>query len=254
MIATPIGQHFEDAYVVLTAGKHVWCEKAFTESYMQAEELIKMARRADLAVCVSCPPLYHEQFRKLTALICNGDIGQVRSVNANYGFPHIDPKNSKYDPDTGGGAMLDVGFYPISVPGALFNEHPVVLGSTIEHEPGYALDTGGAALLRFPSGINLSATWGYGRDYVNELRIIGTDGIITAFPAFSKPPALTTSLRLQSQNKTKDIYIPACNQFTNMLNAFASAVLDSDTRENFRSKALKLQGLLDSVRKTQNQI
>jgi len=253
MIATPIGQHFEDAHLVLSAGKHVWCEKAFTESYTQAEELIAIARRTDLAVCVSCPPLYHEQFRKLAALVRNGRIGQVRSINANYGFPHIDPNNSKYDPNIGGGAMLDVGFYPIGVPGALFDESPVVLGSAIEHESGYDLDTGGAALLRFPSGINLSATWGYGRDYVNELQIVGTSGIITAFPAFSKPSALKASLTLRNQNKTKDIYVPTCNQFTNMLNAFANAIFDMGARERFRTNALKHQGLMDAVRKIQVQ-
>ena len=120
------------------------------------------------ALCLSCPPLYHPQFQALKEFVHAGELGQIRSISATFSFPHTDPSNTKYAPSKGGGALLDVGFYPLVVPASLFEEEPDLLGANTVIEDGYAVDTFGAALLHYPeTGIHHTATWGYGGDYIN---------------------------------------------------------------------------------------
>lgn len=247
-VATPIARHAADGMAVLEAGRHLWIEKAFAATLAEADRLIDTAVAADLAVCVSCAPLHHPLFEALTALIAGGDLGAVRSILATFAFPHTAPGDSKYRPDAGGGALLDVGFYPLTLPGALIGETPTVRSAAVETEAGYGVNTGGAALLQFPSGATLSAQWGYGRDYVNEIRVLGETGMATASPAFSKPATLPVTLEVRRQNVVASLALPAGDQFAAMLSAFAHASRDAEGRAALRRQARDQQATLEAVR------
>ena len=255
IVATPIAQHFEDGMAVLDAGKDLWCEKALTRTLDEAETLIENSRRMKRALCLSCPPLYHPQFQALKEFVHAGELGQIRSMSATFSFPHTDASNTKYAPSKGGGALLDVGFYPLVVPASLFEEEPDLLGANTVIEDGYAVDTFGAALLHYPeTGIHHTATWGYGGDYINEIQIIGEAGTVIASPAVSKPGHLPFHLTLRRQNETKTLPVAKKNQYAAMLWAFADAALSSDTQERFRAQALRYQRLLSRVQSRSRQI
>ena len=255
IVATPIAQHFEDGMAVLDAGKDLWCEKALTRTLDEAETLVANSRRMKRALCLSCPPLYHPQFHALTQLVHAGELGQIRSMSATFSFPHTDALNTKYDPSKGGGALLDVGFYPLGVPASLFEEEPCLLGASMVAEDGYAVDTFGAALLHYPeTGIHHTATWGYGGDYINEIQIIGEAGTVIASPAFSKPGNLPFHLTLRRQNQTETLLVAKKNQYAAMLRTFADATSSSDTQERLRTQALRYQRLVNRVQSRSDQI
>lgn len=247
MVSTPIHCHFGDALEVLNAGLHLWIEKSFCADFPQAQTLVELADKRDLAVCVSLAPAYHAQFRAIKTAIAGGEIGPIRAIAGNFGFPHTANDDPKYDPAQGGGALLDVGYYPILMAAALMDGIPSVGGAAMSRQAGFDVDTDGAALLSFPSGVQASAHWGYGRDYINEMVVLGEHGTIIATPAFSKPAHLSTTLTVRRQNQTTAIDLAESDQFSEMLSAFADATQDGNGRRNLRKTALEHQRLLAQV-------
>ncbi|MEU0024276.1 Gfo/Idh/MocA family oxidoreductase [Streptomyces sp. NPDC006335] len=150
-VATPHAAHRAAAGLCLTAGRNVLCEKAFTLNTREAEELVTLARDHDRflmeAMWMYCNPLV----RRLKALVDDGAIGEVRTVQADFGlagpFP---PSHRLRDPAQGGGALLDLGVYPVSFAHLLLGEPSDVTAKAVLSEEGVDLQTG--ALLSWDSG------------------------------------------------------------------------------------------------------
>ncbi|MCQ4210266.1 Gfo/Idh/MocA family protein [Streptomyces longispororuber] len=142
-VATPHSAHREAAGLCLEAGRAVLCEKAFTLNVREAEELVTLARSRGLflmeAMWMYCNPL----IRRLKALVDDGAIGEVRTVQADFGlagpFP---PSHRLRDPAQGGGATLDLGVYPVSFAHLLLGEPETVTASAELSEEGVDLQTG----------------------------------------------------------------------------------------------------------------
>ncbi|MFJ3795713.1 Gfo/Idh/MocA family protein [Streptomyces sp. NPDC090088] len=150
-VATPHSAHRAAAGLCLEAGRNVLCEKAFTLNGREAEELVALAKEHDRflmeAMWTYCNPLV----RQLTALVADGAIGEVRTVQADFGlegpFP---PAHRLRDPALGGGALLDLGVYPVSFAHLLLGEPDGMSARAVLSEEGVDLQTG--ALLSWESG------------------------------------------------------------------------------------------------------
>ncbi|MFE3030971.1 Gfo/Idh/MocA family protein [Streptomyces canus] len=150
-VATPHAAHRAAAGLCLTAGRNVLCEKAFTLNTREAEELVGLAKDHGRflmeAMWMYCNPLV----RRLKALVDDGAIGEVRTVQADFGlagpFP---PSHRLRDPAQGGGALLDLGVYPVSFAHLLLGEPSDVTAKAVLSEEGVDLQTG--ALLSWDSG------------------------------------------------------------------------------------------------------
>jgi predicted dehydrogenase len=150
-VATPHSAHRQAAGLCLEAGRNVLCEKAFTLNAREAGELVALARgRGSFlmeAMWMYCNPLV----RRLKDLVDDGAIGEVRTVQADFGlagpFP---PTHRLRDPGQGGGALLDLGVYPVSFAQLLLGEPTDVTARAVLSEEGVDLQTG--ALLGFGDG------------------------------------------------------------------------------------------------------
>ncbi|MDP9681435.1 Gfo/Idh/MocA family protein [Streptomyces griseoviridis] len=150
-VATPHSAHRAAAGLCLEAGRNVLCEKPFTLNAREAAELVALARERGSflmeAMWMSCNPLV----RRLKALVDDGAIGEVRTVQADFGlngaFP---PAHRLRDPAQGGGALLDLGVYPVSFAQLLLGEPDRVTASAVLSEEGVDLQTG--ALLSWDGG------------------------------------------------------------------------------------------------------
>lgn len=150
-VATPHSAHRAAAGLCLSAGRNVLCEKAFTLNAREAEELVGLAKDGGRflmeAMWMYCNPL----IRRLKALVDDGAIGEVRTVQADFGlagpFP---PAHRLRDPAQGGGALLDLGVYPVSFAHLLLGEPADVTAKAVLSEEGVDLQTG--ALLSYDGG------------------------------------------------------------------------------------------------------
>ncbi|USQ87973.1 Gfo/Idh/MocA family oxidoreductase [Streptomyces phaeoluteigriseus] len=150
-VATPHSAHRAAAGLCLEAGRNVLCEKAFTLNSREATELVGLARDNDRflmeAMWMYCNPVV----RRLKALVDDGAIGEVRTVQADFGlegpFP---PSHRLRDPAQGGGALLDLGVYPVSFAHLLLGEPTGVTAQAVISAEGVDLQT--VAALSWDSG------------------------------------------------------------------------------------------------------
>jgi predicted dehydrogenase len=150
-VATPHAAHRAATALCLKAGRNVLCEKPFTLNVREAEELVALARDNGRflmeAMWMYCNPL----IRRLKSLVDDGAIGEVRTVQADFGlegpFP---PSHRLRDPAQGGGALLDLGVYPVSFAQLLLGEPTGISAQAVLSAEGVDLQT--AAALSWESG------------------------------------------------------------------------------------------------------
>ncbi|MEE1769806.1 Gfo/Idh/MocA family oxidoreductase [Streptomyces sp. JV185] len=141
-VATPHSAHREAAALCLEAGKHVLCEKAFTLDAREADELVKLARDRGLflmeAMWTYCNPV----IRRMTELVRDGAIGEIRTVQADFGLAGpFGPEHRLRDRALGGGALLDLGVYPVSFAQLLLGEPDRVQADAVLSPEGVDLHT-----------------------------------------------------------------------------------------------------------------
>ena len=111
-VASPHSHHYEHAKMCIAAGKHVLVEKAFTVNAKQAEELIRLAREKKVLLVEAMWTRFMPAREIIDELIDEGTIGNIVSLTANLGYD-IKHKERLIKPELAGGALLDVGVYPI---------------------------------------------------------------------------------------------------------------------------------------------
>lgn len=115
-VATPHGLHREHMLACLEAGKPVLCEKAFTLDLREAEEVFTLAEAKGLFVMEAMWTHFLPVIREARTAVQNGEIGKVVSLTANFAFlGNRNPAGRLLDPALGGGALLDIGIYPITL-------------------------------------------------------------------------------------------------------------------------------------------
>ena len=247
-LATPTALHYAHGFEVLAADKDLWCEKPLTTKLKDAQHLCQMAEDNGRALAVVSGPRYHPQFNALQNQMNNGAIGSVTNVFASFYFPHLSSDNFRYNPDLGGGALLDIGFYLLSVVDALVPGTLVELKCTIETEIGYRVDTNATAMLHFDDGSVADLLWGYGGDYQNFVSIIGDNGQLTATPFFSKPQNLPPYIYMSNQRVLEQsIDFNDKNQISAMFDVFCNKTKTTIGRRTLVADALRSQKLLDAA-------
>ncbi len=115
-ISTPHSLHMENTLLCLDHGKAVLCEKPFAINAGQAQRMIEKAREKRLFLMEAMWTRYFPLMYKVRDLLAQGVIGKVRLVEIDFGFrTSFNPKGRLFDPALGGGALLDVGIYPVSM-------------------------------------------------------------------------------------------------------------------------------------------
>ncbi len=176
-VAGPHPAHRESAGLCLEAGKAVLCEKALTLNSREARELVTLARERGVflmeGMWTYCNPL----IRHLLALVADGAIGEVRHVTSSFGFHGgFPPEHRMRNPALGGGAVLDLGVYPISF-AHLFLGEPDTVEAWADLTPE-RVDAQTGILLGWNSGALATLTCGFTAELGSAAAVSGTAGRI----------------------------------------------------------------------------
>ena len=191
-VATPASRHEQDTVGFLEAGKHVLCEKPFALNAWQARRMAEQARARGLFLMEAIWSRFLPAYRSLVDVLASGRIGEPLLVEADFGMRWpVRPGHRLFDPDLGGGALLDLGIYPVQLCSLVLGSAEHVAAVGVIGETG--VDEQVAAVLRYPHG-TLGVVKAAIRVTMNcTARIAGTDGSID-LPAFMHcPHALTVT-------------------------------------------------------------
>ena len=163
-ISTPNNMHYENCKMCLNAGKHVLCEKPFTTSVAQAEELYRLAEEKGLFIMEAFWIRFLPQLQHMMGLIAQGVIGEVRHARCEYGFIAKGArKDRKFNSDLGGGALLDIGIYNLGFLHMVMGAAPLSFESNV-HISEYGTDDFSAVSLTYPGGRSAHAVQAIGMD------------------------------------------------------------------------------------------
>jgi len=176
-ISTPHPFHAENSMLCLEGGKAVLCEKPFAINTRETDVVIDLARRKGLFLMEAMWTRYLPAIVRLRELIAAGAIGEVRMITADFGFrTEFNPKGRLFDPALGGGALLDVGIYPISLAFMVLGA-PATVTSTV-HLGETGVDEQSAYLFGYDGGQIALLSSATRTATPQEAYIMGTEGTI----------------------------------------------------------------------------
>lgn len=199
-VATPHPYHRDNVLTALNAGKAVLCEKPFTVNSAELEPLIKSAREKQLFLMEAMWTRFLPPIVQVRKWLEEGRIGEVKLVQAEFGFQSDwNPEGRLLNPQLGGGALLDAGIYPVSLASMIFGTEPEQIWSTVDIG-STGVDEHFSILMDYGQGRAASLHGAIRLDLTNGASIYGTEGMIY-IPSFLN--ATEAFLRVTGQEEVK---------------------------------------------------
>jgi len=223
-VPLPAAMHAAWVERALRAGKHVLAEKPLATEYADAVALVRLAGERGLVLAENFMFTQHSQHARIRKLVADGTIGELRAVYAAFAIPPLPPDDIRYRPDVGGGALADVGGYPIRAAGLFLGDNLDVAGAVLRMDRRRGVDVGGAALLVRPDGVHAHVTFGMEHAYRCEYELWGTAGRLRLDRAYTPPEDHRPVVRIERPDGVRDQECEPDDQFANVLHAFVDEV------------------------------
>ncbi len=226
-IPLPNHLHVEWAIKALRAGKHVLVEKPIALNSIGARELLEESKKyPKLKAMEAFMYRFHPQWIKAKQLVDAGEIGKLKTIQSSFSFFEDDPHSIVNSKPFGGGSLMDIGCYSISLSRYLFGEEPKNVMANIEYHPKFKVDTFVSGILEFDKG---SSSFFCATQLAEnqQAQIFGTKGSIIFEIPFNPPKDRPAKIWLITQDKRTQIEIETCNQYTLQADAFARTILEN---------------------------
>ena len=246
-IPLPNHLHTEWAMKAADAGKHVLCEKPLALSAAQAREIVEHCAAAGVKLQEAFMYRFHPQWRKAKELVDEGRIGDLRAVQTWFSYFNDDPANIRNVAEFGGGAVMDIGCYPISLSRLLFGGEPDEVRAVIHRHPRFGTDVLSSAVLRFGDG-HAGFTCSTLAENGQWVHIVGTAGRIEIEIPFNSPNDRPTRIFVSGGGRSPEtVSFPPVDQYTLQADAFARAILDDTEVPLPPSDAVANMAVVDAV-------
>ncbi len=225
-IPLPNHLHVPWSIKALEAGKHVLCEKPIALSATEAQKLLESSKKyPNLKIMEAFMYRHHPQWQKARELAASGEIGSLRTIQSFFSYYNTDPNNIRNMANIGGGGLMDIGCYTISLARFIFGAEPQKVCVLMEYDPKLNVDRITSAILDFGRGTSTFTCSTQLAPY-QRVNIFGTRGRIEMEIPFNAPPDQPCRMWCQTPDQTEEISFPICDQYTIQGDLFAKAILN----------------------------
>jgi predicted dehydrogenase len=205
------------------AGKHVLCEKPIA---ITAKEAMQLKKVKNVHVAEAFMVRHAAQWLAARDLVKKKKIGDVRAIQVMFAYFNRDPKNVRNMADIGGGGLLDIGCYPITVSRFIFNAEPKAVTATFDRDPKFKTDRLAGGLADFGEGRHLSFTVSTQLAPYQRVNIMGTKGRIEIEIPFNAPPDRPNRYFLQGMDMNVGEWteLPVSDQYQLQAEAFGRVI------------------------------
>ena len=231
-IYNPLPNHLHVPWSIkaMEAGKHVLCEKPIALNATEARTLLPVRDRAGVKIGEAFMVKTHPQWLRTRELIREGRIGDLRAIVGVFSYFNRDAKNVRNKPEWGGGGLMDIGCYPITMSRFMFAAEPLRVSGVLERDPEFGTDRLASAIMEF-SGGHTMFTCGTQMVPYQRMQFLGTKGRIEIEIPFNAPPNKPTRIFVDDGSDvggagTKIETIPPCGQYTIQGDVFSKAILE----------------------------
>jgi len=251
----PLPNHLHRPWTLraLEEGKHVLCEKPLACNAPEAEEMTKVAIEANLLLMEALMYRFHPRSQRIKQLVADGAIGKVCLVRCTFCYPMAGEiltsgNNARLKPEMGGGALLDVGCYGVSLARWILNSEPIQLQAQAEYHNG-GVDMHLVGLLRFSSQSLATVEASFISALQQTYSIVGTEGAIElphdAFIPWEKDTTFT--VRRKDQEFGEQYSMPGADEYQLMVEHFADAILGKTTLAFSAEESVGNMRVLDAL-------
>ena len=233
------------------AGKHVLCEKPIALSADEARELIAVRDRTGVLIQEAFMTRSHPQWLKARDLVREGAIGDMRAISAVFSYFNDDPGNVRNMADIGGGALYDIGCYPITMSRFLFDTEPLRVVGAIERDPEFRTDRLTSVLIDYPGG---QVTFTVSTQLVpyQRVQVLGTKGRIDIEIPFNPAPDQPTRISFDDGSaldgsSAQAIAFDPVDQYTIQGDLFSKAVREGGEQVLSLESSVENMRIIDAI-------
>ncbi len=247
----PNDMHVPWTIRAIDAGKHVLCEKPIALDSRQAEQLVNHDKaHPDIKVMEAFMYRFHPQWQMVKSLVEDGRIGDIHQINSVFTYFKDDPDNIRSNPEQGGGGLMDIGCYCISVPRWIYGKEPKRVSGVLQKHSQYGVDILGNAVLDFGEGCYASFTCGTQTFADQYVELFGNKGKIRVNRPFNAPADHNCILEVYHPDGTEIIEVVPANQYTIQVDAMARAIIDGTDVPYPLTDALQNMNVIDAIFKS----
>jgi len=223
-VALPNSVHAQWSVRALEMGKHVLCEKPLASNSVEAEELVRFASERGRVLMEAFHYRYHPLAHRVVEIVQSGELGALREVSATLQVEIADT-DVRYDLALSGGALMDLGCYPVHWARTLAGEEPIVVSAHATTGPP-GIDVTMEAQLTFPSGVTarLYCSMATGVEFRARLEAHGDAGAVIVENPLAPQHGYRLSVNAPTGDRTETV--AAGTTYSHQLEAFADAVFD----------------------------
>jgi predicted dehydrogenase len=252
-VYNPLPNHLHVPWSIRAAeaGKHVLCEKPIALNAEEALGLVAARDRTGVVIGEAFMVQTHPQWVRTVELVRSGRIGELRSAAGTFNYFNRDPANVRNNPDWGGGALLDIGCYPIKTSRMVFREEPARVCGVIKRDPDFGIDMLTSAILEYPSG-HCVFTCSMQVASSQSMQFCGTKGRIEIEIPYNALPGKVSRIRIDDgrdligSGVTVEEFAP-CDQYTIQGDLFSRAIREGGSPPVPLEDSLKNMAVIDAV-------
>tara|TARA_B100000795_G_scaffold32719_1_gene21565 strand:+ start:1545 stop:2507 length:963 start_codon:yes stop_codon:yes gene_type:complete len=242
-ISSVTGSHYKNCIDSLNHNKNIICEKPMGLNPRQIKNIYKLAKIKKLYVHEVFQYTFHPLFLKVKDILKSNILGNITDIVSNFNVPINDKKSFRFDKSIGGGALYDVGIYPLSLNIFLFdNLNPKIIKTKILFSKKYKIDLTGSITTMYKKA-TFKQNWGFNLAYQNCLKITGSKGKIETDFIFSKKNIDNGVIKFKYKNKIKKIVVKNANQ----INLAFMFYLNKKNTLKDNKKNIKISELINKV-------
>ena len=247
-IGTPHPQHAENALMALRAGKGVLCEKPFAMNLREAERMVTLARSKRLFMMEAMWTRYLPAFIETRRIVESGEIGKASQVVADFGFTaNFGPEHRVFNPELGGGALLDLGIYPLSIAAALLGPVQEIKAQAVKGPTGVDVQSG-FTLKHAGGGMSVCSCSFLARTPC-ELTVSGEKGSVRMNTMFHRAKTVTVTLDDGSSRTIDTPYLGNgyVHEVIEAQRCWREGLIESPSMK--MEETLALMGVMDEIRR-----
>jgi predicted dehydrogenase len=252
-VYNPLPNHLHVSWTIRAAEarKHVLCEKPIALNAAEATELIDVRNRTGVKIQEAFMVRTHPQWLETRRLIKSGRIGRLRSITCFFSYFNRDPANIRNQLELGGGALMDIGCYPITISRFMYEAEPRRVLALIERDPVFGTDSLTSAVLDFPDGHSTFTCSTRLAEY-QRMIFLGTEGRIEVLIPFNAPNDRATQIVIDNINDltgagAETIDIPVCDQYEIQGSLFSQAIRENSEQPIPLEDAISNMAVIDAV-------
>ena len=242
--------HVDWSIKALEAGKHVLCEKPLGLNAKDAKRLVDAAAGfPKLKVMEAFMYRFHPQWKTARSWAKEGRIGRLKTIQSFFSYYNTDPNNIRNKAEIGGGGLMDIGCYSVSLSRFLFGKKPNRVSGIVERDSRFDTDSLTSGILDFGEGTS-TFTCSTQLFYYQRVKIFGTEGMIEIEIPFNAPPDEETKMWLHTGDGIEESVFPICDQYALQGDAFSKSVLENTPVPTPLSDAIENMEVIDAIYKS----